>query len=199
MLTSVVITSINHVLRSERWACKRLQSFTGKTACIHILPLINCKILINSEGEVQPASNNICADTILTISPFVLPRLLVNDSTALKLIKIIGNKSFADELIDISKHINFSLIFEDDLSSVMGDIPAHRITQAGENIIQWQAENFNRMFQALAEYWTEENLYLTKSTAINKFIQEVKNLQLNTEQLEQRLDRLIQQDTLANN
>ena len=196
MLTSIITTPINHVLRSEEWACKRLQSFTGQIVCIQIPPLVNFKMLINTEGEVQQVDNSICADTTLTLSPFILPRILTRESTAFKLIKIIGNKSFADELINIGKQINFSIILEHDLSQAIGDIPAHRITNASEYFIQWQTENFDRISQALVEYWTEENGFLTKSTAINQFIQEVKNLQLNTEQLEQRLNRLIQKNAL---
>ncbi|MEK7844148.1 MAG: hypothetical protein AAB259_00045 [Pseudomonadota bacterium] len=84
------------------------------------------------------------------------------------------------------------------MSKTIVDIPAHRVTKAGEHMMHWQTENFNRISQALVEYWTEEDIFLTKSVSINKFIHEVKDLQLNTEQLEQRLNRLIRQGTLIN-
>ncbi|MBA3756954.1 MAG: hypothetical protein H0X02_12335 [Nitrosomonas sp.] len=197
MLTSIVTTPINHFLRNERWACKRLQAFTGQTVCIRIPPLVNFKMLINAEGEVQQVDNSICADATLTLPPFILSGMLKRESTAHELIKIIGNKSFADELINIGRQINLSMIFEQDLSKAIGDIPAHRITNAGEHLIQWQAENLDRMSQALVEYWTEENVLLTKTAVINQFTQEVKNLQQNTEQLEQRLNRLIPNETLT--
>ena len=198
MLISAVITSINHVLCHERWACKRLQSYTDMTVCIQIPPIINFKILIDAKGEVKQANDDICVDTTVTLSPLILSRLLTQDRTAFKLIKTTGNQSFADDLIDISKHINFGLIIEHNLSKTIGDIPAHRITKAGEHMMHWQIENFNRMSQALVEYWTEEDICLTKSVSINKFIHEVKDLQLNTEQLEQRLNRLIRQGALTN-
>ena len=198
MFRSIVTTSINHVLRSERWPCKRLQSFTGQTACIQIPPLVALKILIDAEGEAQQVDNSFCADTTITLSPFILPRILAREVTAFEQIKIIGNKFFAEELINIGKKINFSMIFEHDLSKVIGDIPAHRVVNTGEHLIQRQTENFDRISQALVEYWTEENIFLTKRTTINQFIQEVSNLQLNIERLEQRLDRLIQQNTLTN-
>lgn len=190
MLTSIATTPINHFLRNERWACKRLQSFTGQTVCIRIPPLVNFKMLINAEGEVQQADHSICADATLSLSPLVLSRVLNRKSTALEQIKIIGSKPLADELINIGKQINFNTIFEQDLSKVIGDIPAHRITNTGEHLIQWHAKNLDRMSQAWAEYWTEENVLLTKTAVINQFIQEVRNLQQNTEQLEQRLNRL---------
>ncbi|SFE07007.1 SCP2 domain-containing protein [Nitrosomonas sp. Nm166] len=193
MLTFGIAAPINYVLRSEGWACKRLQSFSGQTVCIQIPPLVNFKMLIDAEGEVQQVDNSICADTALTLSPFTLARIFARESVAFKLIKVSGNRFFASELINISKQINFNMILEHDLSKVIGDIPAYRISHIGKHLIQWKIENFNRLSKALVEYWTEENIFLTKPTAINQFSQEVKNLQLNTEQLEQRLNRLTQQ------
>jgi len=201
MLTSVVTTSINHALRGESWACKQLQSFTGKITCIRIPPLVNFSLLIDAEGEVQQVNNSdsrdMSADTTLTLSPLILPRLLAQESSAFERIEISGDQSFAAALINIGKQINLSALFAHDLSTAIGDIPAHRITQAGKYLMQWQAENVNHISQALAEYWTEENLFLTKNATGHQFSEEVKNLQLNTEQLEQRLNRLTQRSTLA--
>lgn len=198
MLTSVVTTPINHVLRGERWACKRLQSFTGKTVCIRIPPLVNFSLLIDAEGEIQQVnSSDRDADTTLSLSPLILPRLLARESSAFEQIKIAGDQSFADELIAIGRQINLSAIIEYDLSKAIGDIPAHRITQAGAHLMQWQIENVHRITQTLAEYWTEENRFLTKPAAVDQFSEDVKNLQLSTEQLEQRLNRLTQRSTLV--
>lgn len=198
MLKSVVITPINHVLRGESWACKRLQSFTGKTVCIQIPPLANFSLLIDAEGKVQQAnSSDMGVDTTLTLSPLILPRLLARESRAFEQITRIGNQSLAEELIAIGKQINLSAIFEHGLGTAIGDIPAHRITQAGANLMHWQVENVHRIAQALAEYWTEENRFLTKPSTIDQFSEEVKNLQHSTEQLEQRLNRLTQRSTLA--
>lgn len=198
MLKSVVTTPINHVLRGESWACKRLQSFTGKTVCIRIPPLVNFSLLIDAEGEVQQAINSDTgADTILTLSPLILPRLLARESGAFEQIKISGDQSLAEELIAIGKQLNLSTIFEHDLSTVIGDIPAHRITQAGANLMQWQVENVHRIAQTLTEYWTEEDHFLTKPATVHQFGEQVKDLQHNTEQLEQRLNRLTQRSTLA--
>ena len=151
MLTSIVTTPINHFLRSERWACKRLQSFTGQTVCIRIPPLVNFKMLITAEGEVQQADHSICADATLSLSPLILSGVLNRKSTALDQVEIIGNKPLADELINIGKQINLSMIFEQDLSKAIGDIPAHRLTNTGEHLIQWHTENLDRMSQAWVE------------------------------------------------
>jgi len=194
MLTSVVTTSINHVLRSERWACERLQTFTGKTIGIRVPPLVNFSVLIDAAGEMQQASNAISTDATLTISPLIVSKLLTRETSAFDSIAITGDQSLADELIAIGKQIDLRIIFEQDLSKTIGDIPAHRVAQASEHLIRWPVENVDRLSQALAEYWTEESGFLTKPAAIEHFAQEVQNLQSDTGQLEQRLNRLTRQN-----
>jgi len=194
MLTSVVTTSINHVLRSERWACERLQTFTGKTIGIRVPPLVNFSVLIDAAGEMQQASNAIGTDATLTFSPLIVSKLLTRETSAFDSIAITGDQSLADELIAIGKQIDLRIIFEQDLSKTIGDIPAHRVAQASEHLMRWPVENVDRLSQALAEYWTEESGFLTKPAAIEHFAQEVQNLQSDTEQLEQRLNRLTRQN-----
>lgn len=195
MLTSVVTTSINHVLRSERWACERLQTFTGKTIGIRVPPLVHFSVLIDAAGEMQQASNVIGADATLTFSPLIVSKLLTRETSAFDSIAITGNQSLADELIAIGKQIDLRIIFEQDLSRMIGDIPAHRVTQASEHLMRWPVENVDRLSQALAEYWTEESGFLTKPAAIEHFAQEVQNLRFDAEQLEQRLNRLTRQNS----
>ncbi|MCG7755149.1 MAG: hypothetical protein LZF63_00610 [Nitrosomonas sp.] len=194
MLTSVVTTSINHVLRSERWACERLQTFTGKTIGIRVPPLVNFSVLIDAAGEMQQASNAIGTDATLTFSPLIVSKLLTRETSAFDAIAITGDQSLADELIAIGKQIDLRIIFEQDLSKTIGDIPAHRVAQASEHLMRWPVENIDRLSQALAEYWTEESGFLTKPAAIEHFAQEVQNLQSDTKQLEQRLSRLTRQN-----
>jgi ubiquinone biosynthesis protein UbiJ len=190
MLTSVVITSINHVLRSEQWACAQLQSHAGRTIGIRISPMMGFSVEINSEGKLQPVDNTQPADAILTLPLLMLPHLVAREPGAFESVTVSGDQTFASELIAIAKQIDPGVILAHDLSKTVGDIPAHRITQAGEYLVRWQIENVDRLSQALAEYCTEETNFLTKPAAIERFAQEVQNLQFDIEKLEQRLNQL---------
>ena len=194
MLTSVVTTSINHVLRNERWVCKRLQTFTGKTIGIRVPPLVNFSVLIDAAGEMQQTGGAMDVDTTLTFSPLIVSRLLARKISAFDSITITGDQVLADELIAIGKQIDLRVILEQDLSKTIGDIPAHRVAQASEHLMRWPVENVDRLSQALAEYWTEESGFLTKPAAIEDFVQEVQSLQFDAGQLEQRLNRLTRQN-----
>ncbi|MBL8496276.1 hypothetical protein ABF87_03085 [Nitrosomonas sp. JL21] len=190
MLSTLAITSINHVLRSEHWACKRLQSFSGQTACIQILPWIHVKVLINSRGEIQNIDDSIDTDVTIILPSPMHPDRVTRELSFGEAIHVIGNQSLADELIAISKQFNISRTVEHDLSKVVGDIPAHRLTRAGKNFLQWHTENFDALSQALAEYLTEENQVLAKTDAINQLIRDIQNLQHHVEAFDHRVNCL---------
>jgi ubiquinone biosynthesis accessory factor UbiJ len=196
MLTSIAVTPINHMLRGESWACKRLQSYSGKTICVQIPPLFEINMIVQADGEVQNTIKQGEMDATLSISPGMLPGLLAHDERVYARIKISGDTDFANELINISKNININSTIEQDLSKIIGDIPAHRIAQAGEQVIQWHADSINNLSQALVEYWMEEQPMLAKSAYINEFANEVKRLQDNVDQLDQRIQHLIQKAAL---
>ena len=190
MLASVVITSINHVLRSENWACERLRLHSGRSISIRIPPMVGFSIEIDSEGSLQPIAGVQSTDATLTLPLLLLPRLVAREPDAFEAVTVSGDQTFADELIAITKQIDPSVILTHDLSKAVGDIPAHRIVQTGEQLVQWHSGNAYRLAQAFAEYCTEETSFLTKPAAAGQFAQEVKNLQFDIEKLEQRLNQL---------
>ncbi|MDP1557833.1 MAG: ubiquinone biosynthesis protein [Nitrosomonas sp.] len=188
MFTFIAVTPINHVLHGESWACKRLQNCAGKTVRIQIFPFVDFTFSIQTDGMISAASDNATVDTSLSLSPDLLPYFLTKDEAVLRKIKISGDDVIARELIDIGKNLHWDV--EQDLSKIMGDIPAHRVIQASEKIVNWHWDSFNNLSQALIEYWTEEQPILAKTLYINNFVNEVGKLQSAAEQLEQRIQKL---------
>ena len=190
MLASVVITSINHVLRNEPWAGARLRLHSGRTIGIRIPPMMGFSVEIDDEGRLRPVDSTQSIDAALTLPLLSMPRLVAREPDAFEAIAVSGDQAFAGELIAIAKQIDPGVILAHDLSKTVGDIPAHRIVQAGEQLVQWQTGNVQRLAQTLAEYCTEESGFLTKPAAVERFAQEVQNLQFDIEKLEQRLNQL---------
>ena len=88
---------------------------------------------------------------------------------------ISGDSEFAEEIIRIGKNLHWDA--EQDLSGVMGDILAHRVVQAGQNLVHWHTETIRNLLQTLMEYWTEEQPLLAKPANLHEFIREVDRLQ----------------------
>lgn len=190
MLPSVAISAFNHLLDGESWACKRLQSFAGKSIHLSIFPLIDLNIVIQTDGKLVTASPvNAGIDATLIVAPSLLPRLISRDESAFYEIKIMGDTTFANELLFIVKNLHWDI--EQDISSIFGDVLAHRMVKTGQNLIHWQSESMLNLSQSLIEYLTEEKSVLSNHAHIDHFSSEVSSLQDHVTHLEKRIDRLI--------
>ena len=188
MLSSVALAPLNHILLSENWAKRRLQSHTGKTIKICVSPFLCTALTIQESGELLAVANNSSIDTTATFTLGLLPRLLTHDEGAYSEISISGDDEFAEELIYISRNLHWDV--EQELSKITGDIFAHRIVQTGQDIKCWHSENTENLSAALAEYWLEEQPLLAKSSHVKEFIADVNALSNEMEQLEILVEKL---------
>ena len=189
MLASVAIAPLNHVLRGESWARKRLQPCAGKTARFRVPPFFDLAVVIQPTGEVAAASSVAGDDATLTIMPGLLPRLLVHDEAAYREVRISGDSMFGREILEIGQNLRWDV--EQDLSDVMGDILARRVVRAGESLIQWHNETLHNLSQALMEYLIEEQPVLARPIDMQIFSHEASALQAGVSKLELRVEALI--------
>ena len=189
MLASVAIAPLNHMLRGENWARKRLQPRAGKTARFRVPPFFDLAVVIQPTGEVAAALGPAGNDATLTIMPALLPRLLARDEAAYSEIRISGDDVFGREILEIGQNLRWDV--EQDLSDVMGDILAHRVVQTGKNLAHWHNETLHNLSQALMEYLTEEQRVLAKPIDMRIFAEEVSELQDRVSKLELRVEGLI--------
>lgn len=187
MLASVALKPLNHILLRESWASKRLQPHAGKTVRFSILPFLCINLTVQTNGELLSAMSNVTIDANITIILGLLPRILAHDEEAYSKIKISGDTKFAEELLFISKNLHWGV--EQDLSRIMGDILAHRVVKTSEELKQWHHKAILSLSEALAEYWTEEQPLLARSTHIHEFVSEVSVLREDVEQLEKRVEK----------
>ncbi|HET7061933.1 MAG TPA: ubiquinone biosynthesis protein [Nitrosospira sp.] len=191
MLESVAAALLNHLLRGESWARKRLQPYAGKTARFCLPPFPDLVLIVQATGELSPATGDRVDDTVLIAAPGLLPGLLSGDERAYRKIYISGDREFAEEILHTGRNLNCDA--EQELSHLMGDILAHRVVQSGRNLVHWHADTIRNLSQALMDYWTEEHPVLAKPAHLRNFIREVESLQDKTAYLEKRVNALIVQ------
>ncbi len=189
MLTSIAVAPINHVIHGESWASKRLQSYAGKIVRIHVFPLIDFTFTIQVDGQISTIPDGTATDASLSLPASMLPFLLTKNEDIYNDIKTSGDDAIAKELIDIGKHLRWDIA--QDLSKVIGDIPANRVVQAGETLVDWHNKYINNLSEMLTEYCLEEQPILAKTLPISHFKKEVALLQKDTTNIEQRINNLI--------
>lgn len=194
MISAYAILPINYALRHESWASKWLLSYKGKSVRIRIPPLADLKMVILANGEFGHSNDDQEADATLSFLPGVLPGLIARDESAYDAIHISGDVMFAEDLITISKNLKPNI--EQELGKFIGDIPAHRIAEAGQNLFQWHINLVRNISDTFGEYWSEEQPMVIKPNDIRDFARQTEEIKNDLEKLEIRINRLIQKSNL---
>jgi len=195
MFSAPAAALINHLLRGAPWARERLAPFAGRSARISVFPTVLILTALDS-GEVVVAQADAVPSVEISLSPSLLPRLLLKDEAAYREVAVSGDTAFASEIAYIMKNLSWDA--GEDLSHVFGDVVAHRITRGAAALAGWPGQAALSMAQTLAEYWTEEQPLLAKSHRVQRFIADVDVLRDDVERMGKRLELLQQALRRAN-
>jgi ubiquinone biosynthesis protein UbiJ len=103
-------------------------------------------------------------------------------------IQIKGDINFATMISNALKDIEWD--YEDDLSKIIGDIPAYQLVKLGKKISQSTKETSFNIADTFREYWIEEKPLIAKKRLVEQFNKEVDSLRFDVDRLEQRLKKL---------
>lgn len=187
MLAQAVQAPINHVLRGESWALRRLQAHAGRTARIEVFPFA-LTFTVTDSGEVVASAPNVEADATFRLSPPLALRILARDESALREVAVSGDADFAQTVEFVVRNARWDA--EEDLSRVFGDVAAHRIVDAGRGLVRLQAQAMQSIARNLSDYLVEERAVIVRRREIDAFVQDVDTLRDDAERLAQRVARL---------
>jgi ubiquinone biosynthesis accessory factor UbiJ len=178
---------VNHVLRGESWALRRLQPFAGRTAAFEVLPFC-FSLTVRDNGEVASAAPGAVPDAQFRLSPAAALRIFAGDERAYQEVHVSGDSEFAQTIEFVVRNARWDI--EEDLSRVLGDTAAHRLVSAGRGIMLLQARAAASFARNVSDYWLEERPLIARRTDVEKFVQEVDTLRDDVERLSQRIARL---------
>ena len=189
MFKSISTRVLQHLIAQNSWANGILRPFAGKSVQFNIA-LINTSLVILENGSLAIAGDANIADARVTISPSLLLRLLAKDETARMQIDIEGDTHLAAELAKVLTNMHWD--YEEDLSKVMGDVPAYKVGQFTRQAGKTIKDTGVNLASMLSEYWQEENPLIAKKRHVEQFNAEVDTLRADVERLEKRLAKLSQ-------
>ena len=182
-----VTAAVNHVLHSTPLAMERLRAYAGRTAAFDVGP-VSLAFTVQTTGEVTAAQPEAAPDVRIRLSPFLLPRLALQEEAAFREIEVTGDAEFAHEISFLARNLRWDA--EEDLAAVTGDVVAHRVAQTARTGARWLSEAAKRTAHGAAEYWTEESPLIASRVKTEDFIRAVSELRAALERLEKRIDRL---------
>jgi ubiquinone biosynthesis protein UbiJ len=187
MLKALSTRLLQHLISQNSWANPMLQQFSGKSVLFNV-SFVNAAVLILEDGSLAIAGETNLADATVTIPPSLLIRLLAKDETAKRQINIEGDTHLVAELTKVLTNMRWD--YEDDLSKLVGDIPANKIGGLGRQALNTAKETTINLAEMLSEYWQEENPLIAKKRHVVQFNSEVDTLRADVERFEKRLAKL---------
>jgi len=189
MLSGPAAAAINHLLRGVDWARARLEPFAGRSVRFEVPPL-SATFTVRVDGRMLPSGSKVKPTTVVRLSASALVRLLwLHDVSARQEAEVEGDTAFASALTGVLGGLRWDV--EEDLSRMIGDPAAHRLSQTGASLLTWQAKTASNLVHALAEYWTEEEPLIVAGESLRQFAWAVDILRDDAARLEKRIARLM--------
>lgn len=194
MIKQISTRLLQHLIAQNSWANELLQPFAGKSVQLNIA-LVNTSLVILENGSLAIAGDTNIPDATITIAPNLLLRLIAKDEAAKLQFKIEGDTHLATELAKVFSNMRWD--YEDDLSKIVGDVPAYKLGELGRQTVNTVKEAGINLTEMLSEYWQEEKPMIAKKRHVEQFNAEVDTLRADVERLEKRLNKLAKTNAVA--
>lgn len=189
MFKSAATRLLQHLIAQNSWAHALLLPFAGKSVKLDFM-LVDFTLVILENGDLAMAGESNTADATVRISPSTLMRLLAKDEAAKLQISVEGDTHLASELAKVFTNMRWD--YEDDLSKVVGDIPASKFGQLLRTTSHQIKDTGTNLGEMLFEYWQEEKPLIAKKRHVEHFNQDVDTLRADVDRMEKRLEKLAQ-------
>lgn len=189
------LRGLNALLKRETWARERLAAHAGKSLRLSVGETWSLQASLGADGLWQPCDAAIVPDVTLTI-----PTERLRDvpgvwreqrlSGVIGLLRIQGDAGFAHLVSDLARTLRWDV--EDDLSRVVGDVLAVRLTAGARDLMAGTRQALSRARDNLGEYLGDESGLAVRSPEFLAWSRRRQHLADRLDGLELRLRRLEQ-------
>lgn len=187
MLKALSTRLLQHLISQNSWASNLLLPFASKSIQIN-LSFISASLVILENGNLAMAGETNVPDAKVTIPPSLLLRLLAKDEAAKRQINIEGDTQLVAELAKVFSNMRWD--YEDDLSNLIGDIPANKFGTYARDATSSVKETSVNLAEMLSEYWQEEIPLIAKKRHVEQFNAGVDTLGADVARFEKKLAKL---------
>lgn len=145
-------------------------------------------LCIDGHGFFQAAREDAEPDVGIELPADLPVRFLFNRESLSSSARLSGSADVAETLAFVFRNLRWDA--EGDLASIIGDIPARRLSMAGSHLAGGVREGLGRLASNLAEYASEESELLVARPDVERFLNEVDLLRDETARIEKRIARL---------
>ncbi len=184
---------INHVLRSEPWACSELVKHSGKSILLQ-LPMGALCFEIKPDGLMGALKETNSPSLTLEVSAQALSGLATSTGTlreqAFKAVKITGDADLAQLLGRLAGQLRWE--YEEDLARLIGDAPANFAVRQGKKFVSASRSAASDLLDNVVEYVSEERKILLNKRDFMGRKSELSDLRESVDRMEKRIQILEQ-------
>ena len=185
--------AFNHYLALDPEAPDKLKAFDGRVICLDIrgtakriyLSITGNRVVFLDAHDAEP-------DATIIGSPAALIKLGVNRDTAPLFfsgeVEIRGNTRLGRQFKSLLADMDID--WEEQLSRLVGDIAAHRISDAFNVLRNWGRTAAGNFADDVGEYLQEESRDVVSEAEMAIFFQQVDECRDGAERIKARIDRL---------
>ncbi len=185
-----LLRALNALLQREDWARQRLAAHAGKTLRLSAGGPWRLQATLSSDGLLQASDAAIVPDVVLSLPPShwrELPDLWRRGGVAhvSSVVHIEGDAGLAQVVSDLARDLRWDV--EDDLSRVVGDVAALRLTGALRAAGNGAREAAGKARDNVAEYLAEESAMAIRRADFDAWRTEVDDLLSRLDALDRRV------------
>ncbi len=179
-----------HLQSQNTWAEALLMPHAGQTIKFDLI-ILSERFNVLENGQLIVSGKTQSPDAIVTITPTTLLRLAAKDEAARSQIDITGDSALATTVAKVLMNMRWDIT--DDLSKLVGDIPAQSIANLAQKITTEVKETSINATSMITEYLHEEAMVLAKQRHVDAFNASVDTLRSDTARLEKNIAKLEKQ------
>lgn len=192
MFKSISTRLLQHLIAQNSWTNAMLQPFAAKSVQFNVGFMSTGLVILENGGLAIAGETNI-PDATVNIPPSLLLRLIAKDEAAKLQVSIEGDTHLAAELAKVFANMHWD--YEDDLSKLVGDIPANKIGNFARDATSSVKETSINLAEMLSEYWQEEKPMIAKKRHVEEFNMQVDTLRADVARFEKKLAQYIRKHT----
>jgi ubiquinone biosynthesis protein UbiJ len=177
--------ALNRYLALDPESSQRLAALNGKWVALELLPLKLTFFLHFNQGQALLSSSALeLPETTITGTPLRLMLLALVPHTERKRffaddVVMLGNAALGQQVIELFDQL--SIDWEEYISRVVGDVPAHHAGNIVRQASNWMLKTRDILLQNLNEYMHEEINLFPPGEALQDFFHDVDVLRMDTD------------------
>ena len=131
------------------------------------VPPLALSFTVSAAGDIASSPLPQGADVSFRIEAAQIPLMLADPDSVLKSVQLSGDAEFAQVIAVLMRELRWDA--EEDLSRIVGDVPAYRAMRSARSFAAWGRDASQRLARTTAAFLVDEEPMLVRRDLVERF------------------------------